>query len=112
LLVAAFGEVRTVHTFAEDLDLAYAPNALSADVVRVPEGYRVDVRASSFARDVAVLADRLAPDAVVDDMLVPLLAGEERSFVVRTAADLDPAGLVGPLVLRSVPAALVPVTHG
>lgn len=101
-----------MHTFAEDLELAYLPDALSATVVRVPQGYRVDVVASSFARDVAVLADRLAPDAVVDEMLVPMLAGEQRSFVVRTAAELDPAELTGPLVLRSVPAALVPVAHG
>jgi beta-mannosidase len=112
VLVAAIEEVRTVHTFAEDLELAYAPDALSADVVRVPQGYRVDVHASSFARDVAVIADRVAPDAVVDDMLVPLLAGEGRSFVVRTTADLDPAALVGPMVLRSVPGALAPVAHG
>ena len=112
LLLAATDEVRTVHTFAEDLELAYLPDALSATVVRVPQGYRVDVVASSFARDVAVLADRLAPDAVVDEMLVPMLAGEQRSFVVRTAAELDPAELTGPLVLRSVPAALVPVAHG
>ena len=101
LLVAAVGEVRTVHTFAEDLELAYAPDALSADVFRIPHGYRVDVRASSFARDVAVLAERVARDAVVDEMLVPLLAGERISFVVRTTADIDPASLAGPLVLRS-----------
>jgi beta-mannosidase len=101
VLVAAIGDVRTVHTFSEDLDLAYDPAALSADVVRVPGGYRVDVRASSFARDVAVLADRVAPDAVVDEMLVPLLAGEQHSFVVRTGAEFDPAALAGPLVLRS-----------
>ncbi len=41
----------------------------------VPGGYRVEVRAASFARDVAILADRVAPDAEVDEMLVPLLAG-------------------------------------
>jgi beta-mannosidase len=38
---------------------------------------------------------------VVDEMLVPLLAGERISFVVRTTADIDPAALAGPLVLRS-----------
>jgi len=112
VLVAAIGDVRTVRPFGEDLDLAYDPDALSADVVRIPGGYRVDVHASSFARDVAVLADRLAPDAVVDDMLVPLLAGERHSFVVRTAADFDPAALADPLVLRSATGALTPVSHG
>jgi len=96
---------------AEDLDLAYDPDALSADVVRVPEGYRVDVRASSFARDVAVLAERVARDAVVDEMLVPLLAGEQLSFVVRTTADIDPAALAGPLVLRSATGSLASVAR-
>ena len=111
VLVANIGEVRTVHTFGEDLDLAYDPDALSADVVRVPEGYRVDVRASSFARDVAVLAERVARDAVVDEMLVPLLAGEQLSFVVRTTADIDPAALAGPLVLRSATGSLASVAR-
>jgi len=45
-------------------------------------------------------------------MLVPLLAGEERSFVVRTTARLDPTGLATPLTLRSVPGALAPVARG
>jgi len=112
VLVAVIGEVRTVHTFAEDLELAYDPEALSADVVRVPQGFRVDVRASSFAQDVAVLADRVAPGAVVDEMLVPLLAGEQLSFVVRTAAGIDPAALTGPLVLRSATGSLASVARG
>ncbi|MFD1829391.1 glycoside hydrolase family 2 protein [Streptomyces desertarenae] len=101
VLVATAQDVRAVHLFAEDRDLAYDPAALKAEAVAVEGGYRVDVTASSFARDVAVLADRVAPDAVVDEMLVPLLAGETRSFTVRTAAEVDPAALTDPLVLRS-----------
>ncbi|MEE1928980.1 glycoside hydrolase family 2 protein [Streptomyces sp. TRM 70351] len=102
VLVVTSDEARVCHLFREDIELAYDPAALSAGVVPVPGGYRVDVHARSFARDVAVLADRVAPDAVVDEMLVPLLAGESRSFTVRTAARLaDPSVLTGPLVLRS-----------
>ncbi|GAA1760675.1 glycoside hydrolase family 2 protein [Streptomonospora arabica] len=100
LLVAATDDARTVHTFREDPELAYDPEPLSAVATAVPEGYRVDVRARSFARDVAVLADRAAPDAEVDDMLVPMLAGETRSFTVRTGARIDPGELTAPLVLR------------
>ena len=75
-------------------------------------GYRIDVRATSFARDVAVLADRVAPDAVVDEMLVPMLAGESRSFVVRTDTRLaDPAVLAGPLVLRSANGLCAPMVR-
>ncbi len=112
ILVATAGPVRTVHTFAEDLDLAYDPAALTAQGFRIEGGYRVDVLAASFARDVALLADRVAPDAEVDEMLVPMLAGERRSFVVRTAVEVDPAELTGPLVLRSASGAPAPVTRG
>ncbi|RKS06667.1 beta-mannosidase [Nocardiopsis sp. Huas11] len=101
VLVATYEDARAVHLFREDVDLHYATDALTAKAVAVPGGYRVDVRARSFARDVAILADRVAPDAEVDDMLVTLLAGESRSFTVRTEADIDPSALTAPLVLRS-----------
>ncbi|MEJ2858016.1 MULTISPECIES: glycoside hydrolase family 2 protein [unclassified Saccharothrix] len=101
VLVATTADARAVHLFREDVDLALDPSPLTATAVAVPEGYRVDVRATSFARDVAVLADRVAPDAEVDDALVTLAAGESHSFLVRTAERLDPAALTGPLVLRS-----------
>ncbi len=101
VLVATTDETRAIHLFKEDLELAYEPGALTASVTTVDGGYRVDVRATSFTRDVAVLADRLAPDAEVDDMLVTLLAGETHSFHIRTAAQLDPAELTRPPVLRS-----------
>ena len=101
VLVAFSGPVRTVHPFLEDLELGYESQALTARATPVDDGYRVDVRATSFVRDVAVLADRVAPDAEVDDQLVTLLAGETRSFFVRTATRLDPAELISPLVLRT-----------
>jgi beta-mannosidase len=97
LLVADAGrDLRAVHLFAEDLELAYDPDALSARVTAVPHGYEVTVTARSFARDVAVLADRLAPPAEVDDMLIDLLAGESRTFTVTAegAGTVD-AGTIG-----------------
>ncbi|MFC9226459.1 sugar-binding domain-containing protein [Streptomyces hygroscopicus] len=102
VLVASSEGVRAVHTFCEDRDLAYRSDALSARAHAVPGGYRVDVQATSFARDVAVLADRLDPDATVDDMLITLLPGETHSFHVRTSHTLDPAALTAAPVLRSV----------
>ncbi len=101
VLVATTADARAVHLFREDVDLAYDPSPLTATAVAVPGGYRVDVRATSFARDVAVLADRVAPDAETDDALVTLTAGETHSFTVRTARAVDPSALTGPLVLRS-----------
>ncbi|NUT50017.1 MAG: glycoside hydrolase family 2 protein [Saccharothrix sp.] len=102
VLVVTTADARATHVFREDLELSYDPAPLRAEVSRVDGGYRVDVTASSFARDVAVLADRVAEDAVVDDALVSLPAGATHSFLVRTAAELaDPSALAGPLVLRS-----------
>ncbi|MFP8888035.1 glycoside hydrolase family 2 protein [Streptomyces mangrovi] len=111
VLVATAPDARAVHLFAEDVELDYDPAPLRAEAVAVPGGYRVDVSASSFARDIAILADRVAPDAVVDEMLVPLLAGESRSFTVRTEADIDPAALTEPLVLRSANGLSAPVVR-
>ncbi|WP_327190167.1 glycosyl hydrolase 2 galactose-binding domain-containing protein [Streptomyces xinghaiensis] len=108
VLVLTCDDARAVHLFREDVDLAYDPAPLTAKAVAVTGGYRIDVTAASFARDVAVLADRLAPDAEVDDMLVPIPAGETHSFTVRTAARLDPERLTGPLVLRSANALHAP----
>ena len=94
-------DARVGHLFAEDRDAALDPDPLTATVTRTRGGYRVDVRAESFAHDVALLADKVAPDATVDDMLVSLAAGESATFQVRTAADLPtPADLVSPRVLR------------
>ncbi|MEU7474758.1 glycoside hydrolase family 2 protein [Lentzea sp. NPDC042327] len=101
VLVATADAERVVRPFAEDVDLDLDPAPLTAEVVAVEGGYRVDVRARSYAGDVVLLADRVAPDAVVEEMLVPMLAGETRSFVVRTAVRLpDPDALTGPAVLR------------
>ncbi|ANZ43224.1 beta-mannosidase [Lentzea guizhouensis] len=101
VLVATADAERVVHPFGEDLEVDLDPAPLGARVEPVQGGYRVDVRARSFARDVVLLADRVAPDAVVEEMLVPMLAGESRSFVVRTSVALtDPAVLADPSVLR------------
>ncbi|WP_285733202.1 glycoside hydrolase family 2 protein [Nocardiopsis sp. ATB16-24] len=101
LLVATAGDVRVVRPFREDVHLAYDPDPLTAVATPVEGGYQVRVRATSFARDVSVLADRVAPDAEVDDMLVDLPAGEEHTFMVRTARKVDPAELTSASVLRS-----------
>ena len=102
VVVATTADARAVHSFREDAELSYDPDPLIAEAAAVPGGYEVAVYAKSFARDVAILADRVAPDAVVDDMLVPMLAGETRVFNVRTNATVDPLILTGPLVLRCV----------
>ncbi|MFL1426478.1 MULTISPECIES: glycoside hydrolase family 2 protein [unclassified Nocardiopsis] len=101
VLVATTGDARLVHTFREDVHLAYDPDALTAEAEPAPGGYRVRVSAAALARGVSVLADRVAPDAEVDDMLVDLLPGESHTFLVRTAAEVDPAEFTREPVLRS-----------
>ncbi|GAB6898795.1 glycoside hydrolase family 2 protein [Kineosporia succinea] len=101
ILVAELGDERAVHTFAEDVDLKLDPAPLEATAVRVGGGYRIDVLAGSFASDVTVHPDRLAPDARVDDGVVSLPAGARTSFLVTTTADLDPADLTRAPVLRT-----------
>ena len=101
VLVADVDGSRATRLFAEDFDLAYDPAAVTAEVAPVPDGYAITVTASTFARDVTVLADRVAPDAEADDMLVDLLAGESRTFTVRTRTAADPAAFTAPEVLRS-----------
>ncbi|WP_432496848.1 glycoside hydrolase family 2 protein [Kineococcus auxinigenes] len=92
---------RAVHAFAEDRDLAYEPEPLRTVVEEVPGGYAVRVLATSLARDVTLLADVVAPDAVVDDGLVTLLAGEVHAFTVRTGRRVPQERWTAPEVLRS-----------
>ena len=57
--------------------------------------------ATSLLRDLALLVDKLHPEAVVDDMLVTLLPGESVTFMVASTAALDKAGFEDPRVLRT-----------
>ena len=95
------GEARATHAFVEDVDLRLDPGAVRATAAREPGGYRVEVVARSYAADVTLHADRLAADALVDDALVTLLAGERATFHVTTDAVLDLADLTSAPVLRS-----------
>jgi beta-mannosidase len=101
VLVADLDGLRATHLFAEDSSLVYAPRPLTASAAPIEDGYSVTVTATSFARDVAVLADRVAPDAVADDMLISLLSGETHTFTLLTTAAVAPAAFTDPLVLRS-----------
>ncbi|MCW2137896.1 glycoside hydrolase family 2 protein [Actinoplanes cyaneus] len=100
VLVADLDGLRATRLFAEDFDLAYDPAPVTADISPAEGGYSITVTATSFARDVAVLADKIDPDAYVDDMLVDLLPGESHTFGVRTTS-ADKRAFGGPAVLRS-----------
>jgi beta-mannosidase len=85
-LVASIGEVRTVHTFVEDVALALDPDPVMASSTPLPGGFRIQVTARSLALDVTLLADIAAADAEVDRALVTLLAGETAVFEVGTSS--------------------------
>ena len=101
VLLAEAGEQRAWWHFAEDVDAALPPADLDVSAEPRPGGVRLAVTARTFVRDLAVLADHVAPDAVVDDMLVTLLPGESTVVGIDTAAGVDPAAFTGPLVVRS-----------
>ncbi len=101
-LVADADGVRGFWFGAEDKDLALEPGWKQTAVHRTPDGYAVEVAADGLQRDVCLLVDKLDPEATVDDGMVTVLPGERHTFTVSTSADLDPAELVSPRVLRSV----------
>lgn len=101
ILVARLDTRSAVHTFVPDVEMAMDPSPLEVEVTQSEDGYAVNVTARSFARDITLLADRVAADATVDDALITLLAGESATFRVRSSVrDLRQA-LSRPPVLRT-----------
>ncbi|MEV6607994.1 glycoside hydrolase family 2 protein [Kutzneria sp. NPDC051319] len=100
LLVADAADVRATWFYRPDRLLSLPAPRFDVEAVPVPTGYLLTVTAETLLRDLAVLADRVAGDAEVSDMLTTLLPGEKTSFLVRTSAELDPARLLDPMVLR------------
>ena len=102
LLVAELGPARALRFFAEDRDLRLDPSPLDARVVDVPGGVELTVTARALVRDAIVYADRLDPEAEVDDQIVTLLPGEAHTFRVSTSVPArDPRWMKAP-VLRTV----------
>ncbi|MDQ6774075.1 MAG: glycoside hydrolase family 2 protein [Candidatus Dormibacteraeota bacterium] len=101
LLLAESGANRAWWYFVEDIEAALPGPDLDTRVERLEFGYGLTVTAQCLVRDLALLPDRVAPDAIVDEMLVTLLPGESAAFEVCTTALVAPAELTQPLVLRS-----------
>jgi beta-mannosidase len=101
LLVVEANGLRAIEPFAEDVDASWEPPLLDVHAARTRDGWNVQVRSDRFVRDLALLVDRISPDAEVDEMLVTLLPGESVTFHVTGAAGADPLDFGDPLVLRS-----------
>ncbi len=100
LLVAHTAQARGLWFFVEDRDSLLAAPTLDAVAERTEGGYRIEVRTDALVRDLALLVDKVDPDAVVDDMLVTLLPGEHVVFTVATGADVPLERWLAPEVLR------------
>jgi beta-mannosidase len=100
VLVVTLGGARGLHRWAESKDLALAPDPVRATVTAQDGGYRVEVTATSLALGVTLLADRLDPDAQVDEQVIDLPAGTTALFHVASQG-LDPEALVTRPVLRT-----------
>ncbi len=101
IVVARLADLARVHTFVEDIELAFEPDPIEVDVIEAEDGYAVTVTARSLARDVTLLVDQAAKDATVDDALITLTAGQSTTFHVRTTAHSIGQALARPPVLRS-----------
>jgi beta-mannosidase len=101
VVVATTPSARGLWFFVEDRDSALAAPAFDATATRTESGYRVEVTAGALVRDLALLVDRVDPDAVVDDMLATLLPGESVVWEVSSSADVDPHAYLHGSVLRS-----------
>ncbi len=87
MLVVRLGEIRKVHS---DIPWEQLPaGALNVQITSAPDGYDVTVGSTGYVQDLTLVADRAAADAVVDDALITLLPGEEHTFRVRTAQQID-----------------------
>ncbi len=87
--------------FVEDRDAALPPPALTATMTTGSPGYQLHLVAQSLVKDVTLLVDKAAPDAVADQALLTMLPGEQTTVAVRTQQSLTEQALLDPLVLRS-----------
>ena len=85
LVVATAGPCRAVHGAAGVDRLLIRPRVdVMVDVAA--SSVSVEVTARTLVRDLCLLADRIDPQAVVDEQLVSLLPGETHTFTVGTSA--------------------------
>jgi beta-mannosidase len=101
LILAECGAERAWWHTDEDVDAKLPAPELTYELDPVAGGYRLSVTAHTLVRDLALLVDRVADDAVVDDMLITLLPGENVVFAIATAAPMTLEQVTDPLVLRS-----------
>ena len=81
-LRARLGDAEAWWFFEKDMKLQYPQPRFDIESAQTTDGINVTVTAQTFLRDISLFADRISPNAEVDDMLVNLAPGESRSFKI------------------------------
>jgi beta-mannosidase len=100
VLVAEADGLKAFRWWAEDRELDLPAAAPSVTVTERPAGWEVRVHTDVLVKDLALLADKVDPSAVVDKMLVTVQAGKSATFYVE-GQGIDPDALGVATVLRS-----------
>ncbi|MBS1673689.1 MAG: glycoside hydrolase family 2 protein [Actinobacteria bacterium] len=87
--------------FAEPRDSALPAAQITVAGAPVAGGTALRITAASFVRDLALLVDKVDPEAVTEQGLVTLLPGESTTFVVRHSEPFDVALLEQWHVIRT-----------
>lgn len=96
LVASTPGAERAFWWFSADKAMAYPEPRWDAEVVRVGEAeYRVTLVAHTLLRDVSIQADRIHPEATVNDGHVTMLAGDRQEFVVKSPVEVRASDLMG-----------------
>lgn len=101
LITAELPGVRGVWFFGEPRDSALEAPRVSVEVGEHPEGAEITLTAGNLVRDLTLLVDRIAPDAVAAEGLVTLLPGESATILVRGLSPREAPAVSHPSVLRT-----------
>ncbi len=101
VLMTTLGADRAFWFFTEPRDSQLPAARFNARLEPAADGYQLHITAQTLLRDLALLVDKLDPQAVVDDMLVTLLPGESVTFGITSKITLTLESICAPTVLRS-----------
>lgn len=102
MLVANMLDATATWFFREDVALALQPPDYRLTVRRDGEDSIATVTANVFLRSLCIMADRLAPDARVDQTMVDLLPGASHDFRLTGAGNVTADDLRATRAIRTV----------
>jgi beta-mannosidase len=99
-LITVDAPAKAIWFFDFDRNLRYPRPEFDASLTRDGDEHRLTIRAKTLLRDLILNADRVDPDATVNDQLVTLLPGEAFTFVIESKQDLTVEQLARQPVLQ------------